>query len=51
MVVSYWGIHLTDGLYILLPAMYAAMIIQLSSLTAWGAVLWWWWREVRRYIL
>ncbi len=50
MVVSYWGIHLTDGLYILLPALYAAVIIQLSSLTAWGATVWWWWREVRRHV-
>ncbi len=48
MLASYWGIHLTDGLFLLLPALYAATIIQLSSLPAWAAVVWWWWRELRR---
>lgn len=48
MIVAYWGIHLTDGLYLLIPALYAAIIIQLSSLAAWGPVVWWWWKELRR---
>lgn len=51
MIISYWGIHLTDGLYLLLPALYASVIIQISSLTAWGAVVWWWWRAVQVNLL
>lgn len=51
MIIAYWGIHLTDGLYLLLPALYASVIIQLSSLTAWGAVVWWWWRAVQANLL
>jgi hypothetical protein len=42
MIVSYWGTHLTDGLYLLLPDQAASVIIQLSSLPAWGVVVVWW---------
>ena len=42
MIVSYWGIHLTNGLYLLLPDQAASVIIQLSSLPAWGVVVVWW---------
>lgn len=41
MVISYWGIHLTNGLYLLMPTLYANMIIKLSSLTAWGTIVLW----------
>ena len=41
MVVSYWGIHLTDGLYVLMPSLAASIIIQLSSLTAWIVIVFW----------
>jgi hypothetical protein len=47
MIVSYWGLHLTNGLYLLMPAFYADLTIQLSSLTVWIPVIWWWWRELR----
>jgi hypothetical protein len=46
MIVSYWGIHLTDGLFLLLPAELAGSVIQLSSLTAWGMALLWLVEEV-----
>jgi hypothetical protein len=42
MLISYWGIHLTNGLYILMPAQIVNIIVQLSSLTAWGAIVLWW---------
>jgi hypothetical protein len=41
MIVSYWGIHLTDGLYVLMPPLAANIIIQLSSLAAWGVIVLW----------
>jgi len=52
MLISYWGIHLTSGLYLLMPAESANIIIQLSSLTAWGVVVLWWGQQVlhRRFL-
>ncbi len=41
MLISYWGIHLTPGLYLLMPHLPANLIIQLSSLTAWVVVALW----------
>jgi hypothetical protein len=41
MVVSYWGIHLSQELYQLLPALWANSIIQLSSLLVWIPILIW----------
>lgn len=41
MIVSYWGIHLTRGLYVFLPTRQADMIVQLSSLPAWIVIVLW----------
>ena len=48
MMISYWGIHLTDGLYLLLPDIWASIIIQLSSLTAWGSIVIWFAHEIHQ---
>jgi|GEM_PF-2138117 len=41
MIVSYWGLHLNQTLYALLPRPDADSIIQLSSLFAWLPILIW----------
>jgi hypothetical protein len=41
MLISYWGIHLTDGLYRVFSAENVGRIIQLSSLTIWGTAIIW----------
>jgi hypothetical protein len=41
MVIGYWGVNLTPGLYLLMPRLPANIIIQLSSLTAWGVIALW----------
>jgi hypothetical protein len=41
MVISYWGMHLAPNLYVLLPRLPADIIIQLSSLLAWGVIVVW----------
>ncbi len=40
-VVSYWGIHLTRGLYLIMPDLWANITIQLSSLSAWLVIVFW----------
>lgn len=46
MLVSYWGVHLTQGLFLVLPYLWAAVIIQLSSITAWIVILLWCYQEI-----
>jgi hypothetical protein len=41
MVTIYWGMHFSDGLFLLMPATSASVIIQISSLAAWGVILLW----------
>lgn len=41
MIVSYWGLHLNQTLYLLLPRTQADTVIQLSSLLAWLPILLW----------
>ncbi|MCP4421014.1 MAG: hypothetical protein GY805_30760 [Chloroflexi bacterium] len=48
MLISYWGIHLSQGLYEIVPQLWGNIIIQLSSLTAWIIVVIWCWQEIRR---
>jgi hypothetical protein len=51
MMISYWGIHLTDGLYLLLPDLWASIIIQLSSLTAWVSIVIWLAHDLKENLL
>ncbi len=48
MWTAYWGIHLTDGLMVLLPKPLAHAIIQLASLFIWLPVVFWLVQEVRQ---
>lgn len=48
MWTAYWGIHLTDGLMVLLPRPLAHAIIQLASLFIWLPIVLWLAQEVRQ---
>lgn len=48
MWTAYWGIHLTDGLMVLLPKSLAHAIIQLASLFIWLPIVLWLAQEVRQ---
>lgn len=41
MAFAYWGMHFTDGFILLMPTKTAGVIVQLSSLTAWGVIMLW----------
>lgn len=46
MWIAYWGIHLSDGLMLLLPKPTAHATIQLASLLVWVPIVLWLWQEV-----
>lgn len=46
MLVSYWGIHLSQSIYQVMPAKWANTVVQLSSLTAWFVVVIWLAQEI-----
>jgi hypothetical protein len=46
MLISYWGIHLTRGFDLFLTSEQANLVIQLSSLFAWGVIVVWCVQEI-----
>ena len=46
MLISYWGIHITDWLYRFFTAPVGNAIVQLSSLAVWSVMILWWIQEL-----